>query len=131
MRKTLLILFVLFIAQSIDAQKNGFVCTGNNVNVRKGPGKQYAIYDVEYGHKRQLMKGDIVANEGKRENGFCLISGPREWGGDERDGWVSSQYLRPVTICPRCDGTKSENIGKVDIDLIDCRGCHGKGYVRH
>lgn len=117
------------IAVSADAQKSGFVCTGNHVNVRTGPGVKYAVYDSGSNNKRQLNKGDVVANQRKKKNGYCLINGPLEWGGDERDGWVSEKYLLPVTLCPTCKGFKDVNVGKVDIDLKTCRKCKGKGYV--
>lgn len=132
MKKIAMICMLLLAATVASAQERGYVCTGNNVNVRTGPGKNYPVYDAGKGTngKRQLFKGDVVADKGKRKNGFCLIQGALEWGGDERDGWVAAQYLRPVIICPTCEGTKSENIGKVDIDLIDCRKCKGRGYIR-
>ena len=122
MKRLSILLMSLFVMVAVNAQHNGFVCTGNNVNVRTGPGKKYAVYDVNIGRKRQLSKGDVVENRGKKKNGFCLIQGPLEWGGDERDGWVSAQYLRPVTLCPKCKGYKDINIAKVE--------CNGKGYVK-
>ena len=129
MKRISIVLMLLLTVVAVNAQHNGYVCTGNNVNVRTGPGKNYAVYDSNTDHKRQLSKGDVVANRGKKKNGFCLIQGPLEWGGDERDGWVSAQYLRPVTLCPECDGTKMVNIADVDIDLDTCKKCKGKGYV--
>ena len=130
MKRLVFVLVSLFVMLTANAQHDGFVCTGNNVNVRTGPGKNYAIYDTGDGHKRQLSKGDVVANRGKKKNGFCLIQGPLEWGGDERDGWVSAQYLRPVTLCKICFGTGDMNVGEVDIDLRTCDKCKGKGYVK-
>lgn len=130
MKRLSTILMLLFVMMTVNAQQKGFVCTGNNVNVRKGPGKNYAVYDSNTDHIRQLSKGDVVINRGKKKNGFCLIQGPLEWGGDERDGWVSAQYLRPVTLCPKCDGYKNVNIAEVDIDLATCDKCNGKGYVK-
>ncbi|MBP5387688.1 MAG: hypothetical protein J6Y97_09945 [Prevotella sp.] len=130
MKRIAIILMVLFAVIAVNAQNKGFVCTGNNVNVRTGPGKNYKVYDIGNGHKRQLFKGDVVANCGKKKNGFCLIQGPLEWGGDERDGWVSAQYLRPVTLCPECKGYKDVNVGEIDIDLATCPKCKGKGYVK-
>ena len=130
MKRLSFVLLLLFAAITVSAQHNGYVCTGNYVNVRTGPGKNYAVYDIETGHKRQLSKGDVVMNCGKKKNGFCLIQGPLEWGGDERDGWVSADYLRPVTLCPECNGYKDINIAEVDIDLDTCPKCNGKGYIK-
>ena len=132
MRRLSIIFILLFAVITVNAQQKGFVCTGNNVNVRTGPGMDYPIYDQDRadGKKRQLFKGDVVLDCGQRKNGFCLIVGALEWGGDERDGWVSAKYLRPVILCPTCNGTKNENIGEIDIDLITCRKCKGKGYIK-
>ena len=130
MKRISIVLMLLFAVMTANAQHNGYVCTGDYVNVRTGPGKNYAVYDINTGHKRQLSKGDVVSNCGKRQNGFCLIQGPLEWGGDERDGWVSAQYLLPVTLCPECQGYKDVNIAEVDIELATCKKCKGKGYVK-
>ena len=130
MKRITFVLLLLFAAMAVNAQERGFVCTGNNVNVRTGPGKNYSVMDVQIGQKKQLFKGDVVRYFGKKKNRFCLVAGPLEWGGDEREGWVSAQYLRPVTLCPVCYGTKNENISKDEIDLIDCTRCKGKGYIK-
>ena len=130
MKRISIVLMLLFAVMTASAQHDGYVCTGDYVNVRTGPGKNYAVYDINTGHKRQLSKGDVVSNCGKRQNGFCLIQGPLEWGGDERDGWVSAQYLLPVTLCPECQGYKDVNIAEVDIELATCKKCKGKGYVK-
>jgi len=130
MKKLSTVLMLLFVMMTVNAQHKGFVCTGNNVNVRTGPGKNYSVYDNNTDHKRQLSKGDVVINCGKKKNGFYLIQGPLEWGGDERDGWVSAQYLRPVTLCPKCKGYKDINIAEIDIELATCDKCNGKGYVK-
>ena len=95
MKRIVTICMLLLMVVAANAQEKGFVCTGNNVNVRKGPGLKYPVYDVEFGRKRQLMKGDVVSDCGKRKNGFLLVAGPLDWGGDERDGWVSANELRP------------------------------------
>lgn len=128
--KRMILLFSLLLAVMTACAQKGYVCTGNNVNVRTGPGKSYTVYDAGTGHKRQLQKGDVVEDCGKKENGFCLIQGPLGWGTDERDGWVSSQFLRPVLLCPTCGGAKDVNVGEVDIDLQTCERCNGKGYVK-
>ena len=130
MKRIAIVLMMLFAVVAVNAQEKGYVCTGNYVNVRTGPGKNYAVYDIGTDHKRQLSKGDVVEYCGKKKNGFILIR-QLGWGEDERDGWVSAQYLRPVTLCPQCDGTKDENIGEIDIELITCRKCKGKGYIKN
>ena len=132
MKKMLLICLMLMTVLAVSAQERGYVCTGNNVNIRKGPGTNYPVFDGGSGTngKLQLNKGDVVRKCGKKKNGFCLVSAALEWGGDEREGWVSAQYLRPVTICKTCFGTGDENVGPVDIDLVTCRKCKGKGYVK-
>ena len=106
MKRFAIILMLLMGVFTAYAQHNGFVCTGNNVNVRTGPGKNYPVYDYnkETGYKRQIFKGDVVADEGKRKNGFCLIS-------------------------PECGGTKNVNVAEVDITLDTCKRCKGKGYL--
>jgi len=132
MRRIAIVMMMIFAVMAVNAQeRKGYVCTGSNVNVRTGPGTKYAVYDDDgKGHKRQLQKGDVVDKRGGMKNGFCLIGGPLEWGGDERDGWVSARYLRPVILCPECGGTKDVNIGDVDIDLATCDKCNGKGYIK-
>ena len=130
MKKLTFLLMALLAVLTVNAQQKGYVCTGNHVNIRTGAGVKYPVMDEELGHKRQLLKGDVVLDRGQKKNGFCLVVGPLEWGGDERDGWVSQQYLRAVTLCPTCGGTKNENIGEQDIDLVTCRKCKGKGYIK-
>lgn len=133
MKKILLVcLMLLTISITASAQDKGFVCTGNNVNIRKGPGKNYPVLENGAGTngKLQLFKGNVVTDYGKRKNGFCLVSAALEWGGDERQGWVSARYLRPVIVCKTCFGTGNENVGPVDINLVTCRKCKGKGYLK-
>ena len=130
MKKLAFLLIALLAVMTANAQEKGYVCTGNNVNIRTGAGVKYPVMDDGSGHKRQMSKGDVVLYRGQKKNGFCLVIGPLEWGGDEREGWVSQKYLRPVTLCPTCGGTKDENIAKVDIELVTCRKCKGKGYIK-
>lgn len=130
MKKLAFLLIALLAVMAANAQEKGYVCTGNNVNIRTGAGVKYPVMDDGSGHKRQMSKGDVVLYRGQKKNGFCLVIGPLEWGGDEREGWVSQKYLRPVTLCPTCGGTKDENIAKVDIELVTCRKCKGKGYIK-
>ena len=128
MNKLSFFLIALLAVMTANAQQKGYVCTGNNVNIRTGAGVKFPVMDQDTDHKRQLSKGDVVLDRGQTKNGFCLVNGPLEWGGDERDGWVSQRYLRPVILCPACEGTKYENIASEDIELVSCRRCKGKGY---
>ena len=99
-RQLLLLIFVLsaFVANA----QVFYRCTGDYVNVRTGPGKNYrVVIDDAYspGDKVQLMKDIIVKSHGKARNGFVPISW-MYW-----DGWVSAQYLKPLThTCSRCNG---------------------------
>ena len=131
MKRIAIVFMMLFAVIAVNAQTKGFVCTGDNVNVRKGPGKNYPVDNWGIvGYKRQLMKGDVVENLGKSKNGFCLICGPLKYNGEASEGWVSAQYLRPVTLCPECIGTGVVNISEQEIDLENCKKCKGKGYVK-
>ena len=78
MKKLVLICVLLSTVLSANAQKRGFVCTGNHVNVRTGPGKNYPVVGTDFNAKDkvQLMKGTVVTDEGKRKNGFCLSNMP-------------------------------------------------------
>ena len=71
-------------------------CTGNNVNVRKGPGKNYGVLiDDLCETKCQLFKGDNVKYAGKSKNGFVYVifwSGYSTGTTRELYGWVSQQY---------------------------------------
>lgn len=130
MNKLALLLIALLTVMTVNAQQKGYVCTGNHVNKRTGAGLKYAVLDDGAGHKQQLSKGDVVFDCGKKKNGFCLVIGPLEWGGEDIEVWVSQQYLRPVTLCPTCGGTKLQNIAEDVIELVTCRKCKGKGYIK-
>ena len=71
MKKILLVcLMLLTVSITARAQDKGFVCTGNNVNIRKGPGKNYPVLENGAGTngKLQLFKGNVVTDYGKRKN---------------------------------------------------------------
>ena len=125
MKRFVMLIAVLLAAASMSAQKY-FICTGTNVNVRTGPGKNYSVMTGSGGakcppeyEKIQLDKGELVYNEGVRRNGFIKVSfagASMCW----EDGWVSAQYLKPARKCPRCNGRGTT--GRV------CPECHGEGY---
>ncbi len=124
-----------FTTSTITAQQF-YACTGNNVNVRKGPGKQYGVI-------RQIWKGCgvgdgfvdcehetgnyVIEYRGKKRNGFILVAVLGE--GINIEGWISAQYLRP--ICRHCDGYP-KTYDSCDAEnpklLYTCRYCRGRGY---
>lgn len=120
---------LLLAVMTVNAQQRGFVCTGNHVNVRKGPGKNYGVVRQvasDPGTKMQMLKGSIAVYLGKKRNGFKYVRFICNTVG-EFDGWVSAQYLRPVMICPRCKGFGEVQIGD---DLDNCPKCKGNGYTK-
>ena len=73
-----LLLFVIMLSLTTvnaDAQRYGqeMRLTGNTVNVRTGPGKQYSVMYVD-GWKVQFDKGYPVYYAGKKRNGFTYVS---------------------------------------------------------
>ncbi len=144
MKKLFSFCLILFLAFNANAQKKGtfMACTGDHVNVRTGPGKNYSVMGGEY--KCQLNKGDGTWEEyvgwdgelpfcsimylGQKRNGFMHveISGEgRDWG----PCWVSAQYLKPV--CAACKGVpkKFDNFMADNPRLLwKCKRCNGRGY---
>jgi len=125
MKRILMLLFVLSVTLVADAQyRNGqyLYCTGNNVNVRTGPGKNYRVFTIREGcpicggkqrtcwmcnaskAKYQLMKGDglghfgdgaiYIQYLGKSKNGFLYVETGETIEGSGVRGWVSADYLR-------------------------------------
>ena len=114
-----------------------YVCTGNNVNMRKGPGKNYGVI-------RQIWKGCGVGDgyiecdhetgnyeilyRGKKKNGFIYVEIVGE-GMFDAVGWMSAQYLKPV--CSHCGGYPKV-YDSCDADhprlVRKCRYCNGRGY---
>lgn len=129
MKRIVLFSLMLLAVLSVNAQsRRGFISTGTNVNVRTGPGKNYPVRYYE-GQKLQLDKGEVVADKGKRKNGFIYVHVNKVHFGDavfDYPGWVSAQYLRPVTLCPECGSLGY--VGEIE-DPQDCPKCKGKGYI--
>ena len=130
---------------SVSAQKNGdyLACTGNNVNMRTGPGKNYRVQTHYMNQKVQLMKGDGVGDGyeecehetgnnvlvylGVTRNGFMKVGFYGE--GINIEGWVSAQYLKKV--CPWCEGYPKtyDDCDKENPRLLRvCKKCKGRGY---
>lgn len=110
MKRLFLLTLILVTTLSVNAQ-TFFTCTGDNVNVRKGPGKNYRVMLSECEEKCQLYKGKTVKYLGKTQNGFSYVrfSMGCSFGGCgtiiPMKGWVSSQYLKKVArLCPECNG---------------------------
>ncbi len=133
------------VSLSANAQKNGdyLACTGNNVNVRTGPGMNYPV-QTHYGNQKvQLMKGYGIGDgyeECEHETGNCILvylgatrNGFMKVGyygeGTNIEGWVSAQYLRKV--CPWCEGYPKtyDDCDKDNPRLLRvCKKCKGRGY---
>jgi len=112
MRRNMMIFLLVLAPLSVNAQ-NMYRVTGNNVNVRKGPGKNYAVLTWEdfYGkeQKWQLDKTDVVRYLGKKKNGFMYVEAYQPVAGsigqDIERGWVSTEYLKLMTRkCHSCNG---------------------------
>ena len=155
MKKLQILFLLLFAAMSVNAQSY-YRSTGSNVNVRKGPGKNFAVHRgdpesgllMSRGTYLQLAKGEIVKYAGAKKNGFIKIyvanvaaDGCGQWGIDQ-PCWVSSQFLTPATRCSLCRGTgrargrcRSEMHGYLNDMLFwgcpDCRcsKCDGLGWL--
>ncbi len=109
MKKMFLMFMVLFATMTANAQVF-YKCTGDNVNVRTGPGKNYKnVINQGFETRCQLFKDNIVRYAGKKSNGFvyvmfsnCGMTGASCY---PDYGWVSAQYLRQLTKrCPVCRG---------------------------
>lgn len=129
MKRFVFLSLLLIAVLTVNAQsRKGFVCTGDNVNVRKGPGTNYPVLMSE-GAKLQLDKGEVVISKGKKRNGFCYVHVTKIAFGSaffDYPGWVSAKYLREVTLCDECNGTGY--VGEIE-DMKPCGRCEQKGYV--
>lgn len=124
MKKLFFIFTIMMVSLSVYAQKQQiyYKSTGTNVNIRKGPGTNYAVQSLDGGvhcggGKAQLVKDEIVISDGKQRNGFIHVYPADEpcW----EEGWVSAQYLTRATKCSACNGRG--NTGR------KCPECNGEG----
>ncbi len=69
-----------------------YTCTGNNVILRTGPGKQYSQVRTEWG-RVYLNKGDWCFSTGRAQNGYMPVTAGLEGYGDVY-GWISTRYIR-------------------------------------
>ena len=156
-RILMLMLFVMATMVANAQYRNGqvLVCTGDNVNVRKGPGKNYGVvYNGCSLSYDQLFKGEEVKYAGKTRNGFIYVnynSGSTIGCSEKAYGWVSNQYLksRNTRKCPACNGKgyfnrpckdySGDPVGHPHVyncQIYDdgygkqhCHKCNGKGYL--
>ncbi len=158
MKKNLMIFMLLLTVATVEAQTY-YRCTGDNVNVRKGPGKNYAVITNEgFLTKCQLFKGDVVKYAGKAKNGFTYVKflncGQTGASCYPDHGWVSTQYLKKLTRkCNVCNGrgffnrpcTDTEGPAESHYGACACQGryclhdgcylkqhcsnCNGVGYL--
>ena len=97
----------LLVSQGASAQVF-YRCTGDNVNVRTGPGKNYAVLSDDcFLMYVQLEKGETVRSRGAALNGFIpvtCIAVSTASGAFPVKGWVSAQYLKRMVKCTQCNG---------------------------
>ena len=135
MKKVSLFLILLLFAVKTQAQEHSdYVCTGSNVNIRTGPGKNYNVVDqleknegiiTYYADNPAITTyNSFIFSERQKQNGFIKIS--RYLQGLETVGWVSAQYLRPV--CPSCKGVKKYRSMMSERRYNICKRCKGRGY---
>jgi uncharacterized protein YgiM (DUF1202 family) len=123
MKRSLLMSIMLILFLTVNAQTRGFVVTGNNVNLRTGPGKNYKVVVSLYHDERiRFNKGALLVDLGQKKNGFCKVSYFIHQEGDY-EGWVSAKYLKPVRLCSYCGGC---GYGANRFDT--CTKCNGRGY---
>ena len=96
MKRLFLILLVVCTFVAMDAQKY-YVCTGNSVYLRIGPGKSYEPVTYYSGPKEGkpifLYKGTRMMYVGPTKNGYARVNAYHNGGYDQ--GWVATQYIRP------------------------------------
>lgn len=107
MKRLLLISLLLFTFVAMDAQKY-YVCTGNSVFLRIGPGKNYEPVTYYSGPKEGrpifLYKGTRMMYVGPTKNGYALVNAYHDGGYDQ--GWVAVQYMRPESKSTTSKKTK-------------------------
>ena len=107
MKRLIFIALMFFAFVAMDAQKY-YVCTGNSVYLRIGPGKSYEPVTFYSGPKEGrpifLYKGTRMMYVGPTKNGYARVNayhGQNGPGGYDQ-GWVATQYMRP-------EGTSTTN----------------------
>jgi len=97
MKRLFLISLLVFTFIAMDAQTY-YVCTGNSVYLRIGPGKSYEPVTYYSGPKEGrpifLYKGTKMMYVGPTKNGYARVNAYHSRGYDQ--GWVSTKYMRPA-----------------------------------
>ena len=95
MKRLFFISLLLLAFVAMDAQTY-YVCTGNSVYLRIGPGKSYEPVTYYHGPKEGrpifLYKGTRMMYVGPTKNGYARVNAYHDRGYDQ--GWVSTQYMR-------------------------------------
>ena len=94
MKKLILFCLSIMMATLCNAQ-NIYECTGDNVNVRTGPGTDYAVMTTAIARpgKAQLFRGQKVEYLGVTKNGFMKVKQiDQNWMNET--GWVYARYLK-------------------------------------
>ena len=152
--KRLFMLFALLLTLGASAfAQTLYVCIGNNVPLRMGPGANYkAIVSTGGMHNPYqedkvfyLQKGGVLKYDGAQKNGFVKVFlmedlpyfiGPND---EINVGWVPAKSLKRVVTCTACKGTgrkgtcpecHGEGMGYCCsyTGLGVCKACNGKGY---
>ena len=145
MKRLLMMMLLVMATMGVNAQRIVYFCSGDNVNVRKGPGKNYGvIYGESQGAYVQLFKKQGAESDGKIKNGFVHVKayyGPT--GAQSVWGWVSLQYMKKGvqkcgacngrgylnTPCDLCKGTGSNCLMCGNTGKTTCSQCY-KGFLR-
>ena len=106
------LLVFTFIAMCAQAR---YVCTGNSVYLRTGPGKSYEPVTYWSGPKEGrpvfLYKGGRLDYVGPTRNGYARVNAYHDGGYDQ--GWVATQYMkREGTTTPTTKKSKEKKSSK-------------------
>lgn len=125
-----IIIMMLLVLATISANAQIYICTGDNVLVREGPGTNYPInggfnnyYQTKIRYGR-LCKGDIVSYHGQRKNGYMFVYNMGGGNGSYNCGWVSVKYFRQA--CRKCQNT--DWFSNLSQYVSACRTCGRRSF---
>lgn len=119
--KTILMTLALFVLAA-NAQSY-YICTGDNVNIRKGPGTKYGINTL-FNLDGKMNKGSVVDYLGVKRNGFLKVYNLSGGNGKQTVGWVSAKYLRPA--CEKCQKLNFHKLSVFEEYFPPCPVCGRK-----